>query len=113
VRAITAAAWVIHAFAWQRAGGDQWMTMILGGVVLNVYLAVQLFRDRWDQFLLPAATILVILAGPGDVLIGAMRSAPVGLLAVIGSFLLFALGTAAALTKHRWHGPVADRKGSS
>jgi len=28
---------------------------------------------------------------------------PAGILAVIGSFLLFGFGTAAALTRHVWH----------
>ena len=31
-----------------------------------------------------------------------LGSAPAGLLAVLGSFLLFGLGTLAALTKHYW-----------
>jgi hypothetical protein len=31
------------------------------------------------------------------------QTTPAGVLAVIGSFVLFALGTVAALTKHRWH----------
>jgi hypothetical protein len=60
-------------------------------------------RGRWDMFILPAASILTVLSGPGNYLISRLHSAPAGLLAVIGSFVLFALGAGAALTKHRWH----------
>jgi len=31
-----------------------------------------------------------------------VKSAPMGLLAVVGSFMLFGLGTLAAITKHKW-----------
>jgi hypothetical protein len=36
-----------------------------------------------------------------------MLTAPIGLLVVAGSFLVFALGTWAALTKSRWNQPPA------
>ena len=55
------------------------------------------------MFILPAASILTVLSGPGNYLLSRVHSAPTGLLALAGSFVLFALGTAAALTKHRWH----------
>jgi hypothetical protein len=59
------------------------------------------------MFILPAASILTVPSGPGNYLITRLHSAPTGLLAVIGSFVLFALGTTAALTKDRWHGNSA------
>jgi hypothetical protein len=70
---------------------------------LAAYFLTQALRGRWDMFILPAASILTVLSGPGNFLIARLHSAPTGLLAVIGSFVLFAVGTAAALTKHRWH----------
>jgi hypothetical protein len=103
VRAMAATLWVLHAVIWVRLGDVLWMPCIPGGIVLAAYVLKQLLRGRWDQFILPAASILTVLSGPGNYLIERMQTAPGGLLAVIGSFLLFALGTAVALTKHRWH----------
>ncbi len=51
----------------------------------------------------PAAAVLAMLSGPTGSTTGGLHSVPAGLLAVIGSFLLFGLGTLAALTKHRWN----------
>jgi hypothetical protein len=50
------------------------------------------------------ATLIVMLAGPLECGVEKTQSAPAGLLAIVGSFLLFGLGTAAALTRHHWHG---------
>jgi hypothetical protein len=51
----------------------------------------------------PAAAVFAMLSGPTGSTTGSLYSVPVGLVAVIGSFLLFVLGTLAALTKHRWN----------
>jgi hypothetical protein len=51
----------------------------------------------------PAAAVLAMLSGPTGSTTSTLHSVPVGLMAVIGSFLLFGLGTLAALTKHRWN----------
>jgi hypothetical protein len=103
VRIVAAIIWIIHALVWVRAGAALWMPCIPGGIALAAYLITQLLRGRWDLFILPAASIVTVLSGPGNALIAFLERAPAGLLAVIGSFLLFAFGTAAALTKHRWH----------
>ena len=103
VRMVAAIAWTLDAVVWVRTDAALWMPCIFGGVVLAAYVITQFLRGRWDTFILPAASILTILSGPGNYLIGRLHSAPTGLLAMIGSFVLFALGTAVALTKHRWH----------
>jgi hypothetical protein len=105
VRILAALLWAMHTIVWVRAGAAMWMPCIPGGVVLGAYLITQFLRGRWDLFILPAASIMTVLSGPGNTLVKAIETAPAGLLAVIGSFLLFAFGTAAALTKHRWHRP--------
>jgi hypothetical protein len=83
---------------------------LAGGVVLVAYLITQFLRGRWNTVTLPAASILTILSGPGNFLIDRLHSAPSGLLAIVGSFVLFALGTAAALTKHHWHKTSIERE---
>jgi hypothetical protein len=103
VRIVTALLWTLHAFIWVHTDGVLWLPCIFGGLVLTIYLITQFLRGRWDMFILPAASILTVLSGPGNYLLSRVHSAPTGLLALVGSFVLFALGTAAALTKHRWH----------
>lgn len=103
VRVMAGVLWVLHTVAWVRSDVAMWMPCIPGAIVLGAYVVTQFLRGRWDTFILPAASTLTVLSGPGNFLIQKIQSAPMGLLAVVGSFLLFALGTAAALTKHRWH----------
>ena len=103
VRVMAGDLWVLHAVNWVRADAPMWMPCIPGAIVFGAYVIAQFLRGRWDTFILPAASILTVLSGPGNYLVEAIQSAPMGLLAVVGSFLLFAAGTAAALTKHRWH----------
>jgi hypothetical protein len=51
----------------------------------------------------PLAASVVLFSGPTDAALRWLNAAPTGITALIGSLALFALGTAAALTKHRWH----------
>jgi hypothetical protein len=71
--------------------------------VLGGYLLARWFAGRWGSFVVPTSAVLVMLSRPGDSTALALHSAPVGLLAVIGSFLFLGLGTLAALTKHVWN----------
>jgi hypothetical protein len=50
----------------------------------------------------PVAGLLVALCSPANVVFVKLQSTPAGIMAVAGSFLLFGLGTIAALTKSRW-----------
>lgn len=108
VRMVASVAWMLDTLAWVHADSVFWLPCIAGGAVLAAYVITQFLRGRWDMFILPAASILTVLSGPGNYLIGRLHSAPSGLLAVVGSFVLFALGTAVALTKHRWHRQPSD-----
>lgn len=109
VRVVAGLVWVVESFVWMYSGeGKFWMPCIPGAMVLGIYSGVQILRGKWSQFAVPAAATLVILSGPGTATADGVRVLPIGLLAVIGSFVLFGCGTAAALTKHLWH-----RNGSS
>jgi hypothetical protein len=103
LRAGGAVLWVVYSFVWMRFDGQWWMPGIFGLIVLGGCLIARYFRGRWDQLAMPVAALLVLASGPGDFLFERLRAMPAGLLAVIGSFLLFGVGTALALTKHRWH----------
>ena len=78
------------------------MASTIAGPVLGVYVLHRFIVGHWGSWLVPGSASFVILAGPGDFSVTQAQAAPAGLLALVGSFLLFGLGTLAALTKHRW-----------
>jgi hypothetical protein len=103
VRVMAALFWTAQSFVWMHFDGEPWVGCVSSAVVLGAYGLARFLRGRWDPFILPITAILVLFSGPGNAFAGKVHSTPIGPLAVIGSFLLFALGTVAALTKHRWH----------
>jgi len=103
VRIFTSLAWAAHAFWWMHTGGAAWMACAVAGPVLAIYFVVRFLRGGWAPRAVPIAAIFVMLSWPGDFSAHKLQTTPVGLLAVVGSFLLFGLGTLAALTKQRWN----------
>ena len=103
-RMLVALGWGIQSFVWMHSDtGKFWMPLIPAAIVLGVICITQIYRGQWNQIVVPAAAVLVALSGPGSATADGVQSAPVGLLAVIASFVLFGLGTAAALTRRYWH----------
>jgi hypothetical protein len=103
-------AWVGHAFLWSHAGAPAWTAFAVAAPVLGVYFAVRGFGGKWGPIVIPLAAVLTMLAAPSHFTAGKLQAAPVGLLAVASSFILFGLGTLAALTKHRWHSAEGGTK---
>ncbi len=97
-RLVVALAWVAHAMLLVSFEAPLWMTTAAGAIAAVGCVIAKIFRGRWELILLTSA-VLVGLAGPGNLLVGVIRIAPGGLLAVAGSFLLFGAGTALALWK--------------
>jgi hypothetical protein len=64
---------------------------------------MKLYRGTWRPALLPLAAVVVLLGQPGDFAAVRLHTTPAGFVAMMGSLLLFALGTLAALTKSRWN----------
>ena len=108
LRALAGILWVAHGFAWTHLGGTAWMTGAVATPVLLGWLAAHLWTGRWEPRWMPLAALLVAMSGPGGSTFDKLQTTPVGPLAVAGSFVLFGLGTLAALTKHRWHRPEAE-----
>ena len=103
-RILTGAGWLIESLVWLNSDtGRFWMPFIPGALVLGICLAFQFHRLHWGKIAVPITAMLVLLSGPGNAAVTGLRSASVGLLAVIGSFLLFGFGTVAALTRQHWH----------
>jgi hypothetical protein len=104
VRILTGTIWVTHSFLWVGFNpGGWWMPCVTGLLVLAIYAVVQFFDGKWNHPGVPGAALLVILSGPCHDAVEYLRTLPAGLLAIIGSFLLFGLGTLAALTRSYWH----------
>ncbi|MEO5804491.1 MAG: hypothetical protein ABIR24_13275 [Verrucomicrobiota bacterium] len=80
-----------------------WGTFGSGAFVILVYFATRLiFGFSGPRIILYSALAIAALAPLGAVA-QMLRRAPAGLIFLIVSFGLFALGTLAALTKSRWH----------
>jgi hypothetical protein len=104
VRIMTGTMWVAHSFLWAGFNpGGWWMPCVTGLMVLAIYTVVQFFNGKWNHPGVPGAALLAILSGPNYDAVEYVRALPAGLLAVFGSFLLFGLGTLAALTRSYWH----------
>ncbi len=106
--------WFGHSLAmahwhWPRANET---ILAAGGVLLGAGVAVKLFRGSWRPAVVPVAAVLVLLTPPGDFAASKLQATPAGFLAVAGSFALFAVGTALALTKPRWNHSVAPTSAS-
>ena len=104
VRWLAALVWVGHSVFWSHFDGGGWSVCALAIPVLGVCLFVRWLRGQWIQAAVPLAALVVLLSAPGHAAATHLQSAPAGLLAVVGSFALFGLGTLGALTKHRWAG---------
>jgi len=101
LRALACGIWAAHAFLWMHTGGALWMTCCMAAPLALAYILGRLITGQWGPRIVPLAVALVILSGPGDASAIKVRSFSTGVLAVIGSFLLFAMGTIAAVTRHR------------
>ena len=108
LRFVAGAVWVLHALFLVHS---HWFYMLpvvygTGGLLLAVSAFNKFFSGSWKPIAVPIAASLVLLAQPGDLLAGKLQSAPGGLLALMGSFFLFGIGTLAALTKSKWNAPT-------
>jgi hypothetical protein len=107
-RGLTAVVWVLDSYGWAHTGGPGVALAAFGLLVLGAWVIarqLQLVRGLW---LVGVSGLLVLVSDPLDAAGVWVMAAPAGLLAVLGSLVLFGMGTAAALTKHRWHKPATE-----
>jgi hypothetical protein len=95
-------AWVAHSFVWAHAFGAGWHACTTAAPVIGVVLAVRWLQGQWGPVAVPVAALLVVLSTPFHLATTQLKSAPAAVLAVIGSFVLFGLGTLAAVMRHKW-----------
>jgi hypothetical protein len=109
LRWLAALAWIGHAFAWRRFGGAPWIVVASGSLSLATCLVMRFLAGHWGSRVIPIAALLVLFSGPAEAGTTHLQSLrlPGGLIAVVGSFVMFAGGTVIALTRNRWHTAVA------
>jgi hypothetical protein len=102
LRWVAAGIWVLHAFVWVAVGGPAAQLAVIGTGVCLTWLVVRWMREVRPPLAVAVGAVLVALSGPTWHALGWMMTAPSGPLAIAGSFVLLAVGTIIALTKHRW-----------
>ena len=112
-RVLFALVWFAHSLFWlKEMPSDSWyhtfpygasfMVMLLSAFMVVIYSVRWFFLKRRDKWILPA-TALAIVAAKGIMNIPKIQTTmPAGFWPIVGSFLLFAVGTTVALTKPRW-----------
>ena len=101
----TAVSWMTHAFVWTRVDvrAAVWVVTSAAVLILLIYILLGVVTGQWGARVVPAGAALSFLAAPANFFFDWLRASPSGLMAVLGSFALFGLGTLVALTKYRWH----------
>jgi hypothetical protein len=102
VRVLMAGTWVLHSFVWVRCGAGWLPPLVIATIVLALCGFRWWLRLNWSPVAVPVAGLLVALGSPANLVFAKLQTAPAGVVAVVGSFLLFGLGTLAELTKSRW-----------
>jgi hypothetical protein len=101
LRRVAATIWVLDALVWTHAAG--WLEASVTGATAVVALAAWAIawrlRGQRGPRVIPIAAGMTLLSGPGNWLV---RHSSDGLIAMVGSFVLFAVGFAVAWTRHRW-----------
>lgn len=100
-RLLTCLVWFVHSLLWLHFSGREatLSTQIFGALVVSTWFGHWLWsKTRPPQLVLMTAGV-VLLASPGYRLTVMASNIPAGYLAVAVSFILFGLGTIAALTR--------------
>jgi hypothetical protein len=93
----------LDSFIWIRTCEIFWQPLLIATAVLLVCWTRGRFLGKWRPLAVPLAGLLTGMCSPVNFAAVHLQSTPVGIIAIVASFLLFAMGTAIALTKHRWH----------
>jgi hypothetical protein len=109
LRYAVALIWVLHGAICARRGVGLELLLTLAMTLGAVWTIRCWLGRRWKLWIIPGAAVSVALGHPINLLLVEMKAAPAGLLYVLGSFVLFGVGTLAALIKHR--GPHLSKSG--
>jgi hypothetical protein len=108
LRIIAALLWICDSALW--TWFDPGAIRFVAAVTMLVLAACAVARwltGEWAPRLVPIAAGVCLLVALAHHAFDIAKASPTGLLAIIGSFLLFGLGTVAALTRSAWNPPVS------
>ena len=71
-------------------------------MLLVIYLLHATIFKCWKHVFVFICAMVVLLSEPTEVLAGWLNGESAGMIAILGSFLLFALGSVAAFSKPKW-----------
>jgi len=105
-------AWLGNCFAWLCTDGSTsfWGVFISGLAVFASGLTTRWICGFWAHRLIPFAALAAMVMPPGFRAAEMLMRAPVGLMILLASFLLFAIGIMTALTRSRWLAKAANRR---
>ncbi len=95
-------AWVSCSWLLNAAHPERLLIDCSAGALLAIYLLRTIVFRSWKRLIIPIVASLVLLSEPGTILGRWLNRETPGMLAVVGSFLLFALGSIAAFSKPKW-----------
>jgi hypothetical protein len=109
LRFVTAVTLGVHALAWTHSDETFSRVTVSSSAVaiLAGYFLFRWLRGYYPPVVLLAAASICLLAVPIQLAIRVFRASPVGLLSIMGSFVLFGAGTILAMNKHRWQQALA------
>lgn len=108
---VASMAWSLVSCSWLfDSVHPEWLLVELAaGTLLAIYLLHALLFRRWKRLIVPVSAASVLLSEPAMITGKWLNCDTPGMLAVIGSFLLFALGSIAAFSKPKWWPPGPTR----
>ena len=109
-RLLLACCWVSHSVWWAHAHAPfSIVAPATTAVALLIgYGVVALLRNVWPPKVILMAAAVVLISIPAGFCFDKAKTTPPGVLAVVGSFLPFAVGTWFALAKSKWFNPPPD-----
>jgi hypothetical protein len=103
LRVIAALLWICDSAVWAWMDPNAaWFVVALATLVLAVCGVARWLTGEWGSRLVPVAAGMCLVFAPAHPVFDIAKSSPAGLLAIVASFLLFGLGTVAALTRSAW-----------
>jgi len=111
VRTAAAVALIAHSFIWGNIVNFRvtdihvgFTIMLAGLLLIGAWFIIGRLRGEWGPKLIPWTGALMIASVPANYAVDFLKDAPKGHLTILASFLLFAIGVAYALNRHRWLG---------
>lgn len=111
LRILAAIMWVWISCIWLFGSvhPERLLVYSAAGAVLAIYLLHATIFQRWKHSIVPISTLFILLSEPITILGRWLNCETPGMLAIAGSFLLFALGSIAAFSKPKWWPPGSIR----